>query len=222
MPASFVNRERAVRRDGEPVRGARGGGRSRRPPTWSGTSTPTRPSSTPRASPWPSTPARPTRKRPRRRSRPGTPFATGGVAAAGGGPQGCDILYGVASALPAGSNLQDLPLNTVSSPIADERQLPLDRDHLADADLVRQGPSPRSRRPRRPSGPTRRGRRSTRQSRRAVIRSTPATAQWTTAQGRSHRLPPHRPSTDVLNAAGQQLRHRRTATAPRGVERADP
>jgi hypothetical protein len=47
----------------------------------------------------------------------GTPFATV-AAAAQGGPQSCQILYGVASSLPAGSDLQSLPLNTVSSPIA--------------------------------------------------------------------------------------------------------
>jgi hypothetical protein len=48
----------------------------------------------------------------------GTPFET--VAAqAGGGPQRpCSILYGIASMLPAGSNLQSLPVNQVSSPIA--------------------------------------------------------------------------------------------------------
>jgi hypothetical protein len=35
----------------------------------------------------------------------------------GGGPQGCDILYGIISELP-GSNLQNLPIGTVSAPIA--------------------------------------------------------------------------------------------------------
>ncbi len=48
----------------------------------------------------------------------GTPFSQVASQVAGGGPQGCEILYGVASSLPAGSNLQDLPLNTLSSPIA--------------------------------------------------------------------------------------------------------
>ncbi len=48
----------------------------------------------------------------------GTPFDQVASQVAGGGPQGCEILYGVASSLPAGSNLQELPLNTVSSPIA--------------------------------------------------------------------------------------------------------
>jgi hypothetical protein len=48
----------------------------------------------------------------------GTPFAQVASQVTGGGPQGCEILYGVASSLPAGSNLQQLPLNTVSSPIA--------------------------------------------------------------------------------------------------------
>jgi hypothetical protein len=46
----------------------------------------------------------------------GTPFAT--VAAkVQGGPQGCDILYGVAASLPAG-DLSSLPIGAVSSPIA--------------------------------------------------------------------------------------------------------
>jgi topoisomerase IA-like protein len=49
----------------------------------------------------------------------GTPFAQVATAATGGGPQGCDILYGVAADLPAGTNLESLALNTVSSPIAE-------------------------------------------------------------------------------------------------------
>jgi hypothetical protein len=49
----------------------------------------------------------------------GTPFSTVAGQTQGGGPQGCDILYGVASSLPAGSDLQSLALNTVSSPIAE-------------------------------------------------------------------------------------------------------
>jgi hypothetical protein len=48
----------------------------------------------------------------------GTPFAQVAAQVSGGGPKGCDILYGVASALPAGTNLESLPLNAVSSPIA--------------------------------------------------------------------------------------------------------
>ena len=48
----------------------------------------------------------------------GTPFSQVASQTTGGGPQGCDILYGISSSLPAGSNLQELPLNTVSSPIA--------------------------------------------------------------------------------------------------------
>jgi len=48
----------------------------------------------------------------------GTPFAQVASQVTGGGPQGCDILYGIASSLPTGSNLQELPLNTVSNPIA--------------------------------------------------------------------------------------------------------
>lgn len=48
----------------------------------------------------------------------GTPFSQVASQATGGGPQGCDILYGIASSLPTGSNLQELPLNTLSSPIS--------------------------------------------------------------------------------------------------------
>ncbi len=48
----------------------------------------------------------------------GTPFAQVATQATGGGPQGCDILYGIASSLPAGSNLESLPVGAVSSPIA--------------------------------------------------------------------------------------------------------
>ena len=48
----------------------------------------------------------------------GTPFATVAAQAEGGGPQKCEILYGIASGLPAGSDLESLPLNTVSSPIS--------------------------------------------------------------------------------------------------------
>ena len=44
----------------------------------------------------------------------GTPFAQV-AAAASGGPEGCDILYGITSQLPPGTNLA---LNTVSNPIA--------------------------------------------------------------------------------------------------------
>ena len=48
----------------------------------------------------------------------GTPFAQVAAQATGGGPQGCDILYGIASSLPTGSNIQNLALGSVSSPIA--------------------------------------------------------------------------------------------------------
>jgi hypothetical protein len=48
----------------------------------------------------------------------GTPFAQVATQATGGGPQGCDILYGIASSLPAGSNLESQPVGTVSSPIS--------------------------------------------------------------------------------------------------------
>jgi hypothetical protein len=48
----------------------------------------------------------------------GTPFAQVAAQATGGGPQGCSILYGIASSLPAGSNLQNLALGAVSNPIA--------------------------------------------------------------------------------------------------------
>jgi hypothetical protein len=50
----------------------------------------------------------------------GTPFSTVAAQVAGGGPQGCDILYGIAAELPAGTNLQNLALNTLSKPIADD------------------------------------------------------------------------------------------------------
>jgi hypothetical protein len=50
----------------------------------------------------------------------GTPFSTVVASASGGESSGkCYILSGVAASLPAGSNLENLPLNTVSSPIAD-------------------------------------------------------------------------------------------------------
>jgi hypothetical protein len=48
----------------------------------------------------------------------GTPFAQVAAQVTGGGPQGCDILYEITSSLPAGSNISNLPLSTVSSPIA--------------------------------------------------------------------------------------------------------
>jgi hypothetical protein len=47
----------------------------------------------------------------------GTPFATVAAQVTGGGPQGCDILYGVASSLPAGSNLQSQAVGALSQPI---------------------------------------------------------------------------------------------------------
>jgi hypothetical protein len=46
----------------------------------------------------------------------GTPFATVAAQVPGGGPQGCDVLYGIASQLPS-AGLQALPINAVSSPI---------------------------------------------------------------------------------------------------------
>ena len=49
----------------------------------------------------------------------GTPFATVAAQAQGGGPQKCEILYGIASGLPAGTDLESLPLDTVSNPISD-------------------------------------------------------------------------------------------------------
>jgi hypothetical protein len=48
----------------------------------------------------------------------GTPFATVAAQEPGGGPQGCDILYGIVSELPA-ANLQTLKLNTLSAPISE-------------------------------------------------------------------------------------------------------
>jgi hypothetical protein len=47
----------------------------------------------------------------------GTPFAQVAAQASGGGPQGCDILYGVAADLPAGSNLQTQAVGALSQPI---------------------------------------------------------------------------------------------------------
>jgi hypothetical protein len=48
----------------------------------------------------------------------GTPFAQVAAAATSGHQQVCDILYGLAAELPTGTNLESLPLNTVSSPVA--------------------------------------------------------------------------------------------------------
>jgi hypothetical protein len=48
----------------------------------------------------------------------GTPFAQVAAQVSGGGPAGSTILYGLSSQLPAGSNLESLPVDTVSSPIA--------------------------------------------------------------------------------------------------------
>jgi hypothetical protein len=49
----------------------------------------------------------------------GTSFSTVAAASEGGGEQKCYIFYGVAASLPAGTDLAALPLNTVSSPIAE-------------------------------------------------------------------------------------------------------
>jgi len=48
----------------------------------------------------------------------GASFATLSAAIPGGGPQGCDQLYGIVSELPASADLDSLPLNTVSAPIS--------------------------------------------------------------------------------------------------------
>jgi hypothetical protein len=48
----------------------------------------------------------------------GTPFSTVAAQTQGGGPKGCDSLYGVVAGLP-GSGLESLALNTVSAPISD-------------------------------------------------------------------------------------------------------
>jgi hypothetical protein len=48
----------------------------------------------------------------------GTPFSTVAAQTQGGGPKGCGSLYAAASGLPTGTNLETLPLNTVSSPIS--------------------------------------------------------------------------------------------------------
>jgi len=49
----------------------------------------------------------------------GTPFSTVAAGTQGGGPQGCDILYGVAASLPSGTNLESLAANAVSNPISE-------------------------------------------------------------------------------------------------------
>ena len=76
-------------------------------------------SSPPRASPWRATRVESAAQAARAGVASGTPFATA-ASAAGGGPRGCGILYGVADQLPAGANLDDLPLNTVSQPLDDD------------------------------------------------------------------------------------------------------
>lgn len=48
----------------------------------------------------------------------GTPFSSVAAQTQGGGPKGCDSLYGVTAGLP-GSGLESLALNTVSAPISD-------------------------------------------------------------------------------------------------------
>jgi len=51
----------------------------------------------------------------------GTPFAqvaTTSPAASGGGPAGCDILYGISAQFPSGTNLQALKIDEVSKPIS--------------------------------------------------------------------------------------------------------
>jgi hypothetical protein len=48
----------------------------------------------------------------------GTPFSQVATAAGGGPEKPCQILYGIASALPAGSNLQTLAVGAVSAPIS--------------------------------------------------------------------------------------------------------
>lgn len=48
----------------------------------------------------------------------GTPFSTVASAVAGGGPQGKDILYGIAEQLPAAAKLNSLAVNTLSAPIS--------------------------------------------------------------------------------------------------------
>lgn len=48
----------------------------------------------------------------------GAPFSTVAAGTQGGGPKGCGSLYAAASSLPAGSDLSDLAVNTVSDPIA--------------------------------------------------------------------------------------------------------
>ena len=48
----------------------------------------------------------------------GATFASIASKTTGGGPQGCEILYSVVTALPATADVQGLPLDTPSDPIA--------------------------------------------------------------------------------------------------------
>ena len=89
-----------------------------RRPIWSATSTTTPPSSTPPASRWREYTSEADADGRRGHGGRGHPVLHRGGTDARRGPQGCDILYGVASSLPAGTDLESLPLNTVSSPIA--------------------------------------------------------------------------------------------------------
>ena len=61
------------------------------------------------------------------------------ASAAGGGPRGCGILYGVADQLPAGADLTTPPQHGLPAPRR-QWELLLDRDHQATPVLIRQGP----------------------------------------------------------------------------------
>ncbi len=65
----------------------------------------------------------------------GASFASIAAKTTNGGPAGCDVLYSITSQLPASADLQDLPLNTVSDPIAENG------DYLL-VEITSQSPTP--------------------------------------------------------------------------------
>ena len=161
MPTSFVDRTVQVRRHGERVGGGpvrrrlhdgRPGallrqprGRVRHGLLHRGASTPARPMPRP-----------PRRRWPRARRSPPWPAQT-----QGGGPQGCDILYGVASSLAGRIRPREPAAEHGLQPDRGERHLPPGRDHLEDAHLVRQGQDRGRERGAELRGPPRPARRST-------------------------------------------------------------
>ncbi len=128
----------------------------------------------------------------------GTPFAQVASQVTGGGPQGCDILYGIASSLPTGSNLQESAPQHRLEPDSGQRQLSPDRDHLTDADVVREGEvrgAGRRRECRRGQGTIGHQRRGAQSDRSA---SMPRYGTWVPAKAEV--LPPTSPPViDVLN-----------------------